>query len=86
MLTVQNIMVICCICKLVEATSKITDGNPKYRGKPICPECAGYRKLLKEGQRLGLEQAKLEQEKADLVEGLEDKLEKLTIIVAKPTK
>ena len=48
MLTVQNIMVLCCICKLVAATSKITDGNPKYKGKPICKECAGYRKLLKE--------------------------------------
>ena len=45
---IKNIMVKCCICKLVEATLKITDGNPKYKGKPICKECAGYRKLLKE--------------------------------------
>ena len=38
----------CCICKLVEGTLKITDGNQKYKGKPICKECQGYRKLLKE--------------------------------------
>ncbi|MDH3696486.1 MAG: hypothetical protein OEQ15_04130 [Nitrosopumilus sp.] len=38
----------CCICKLVPGTLKIADGNPAYKGKPICKECAGYRKLLKE--------------------------------------
>ncbi len=41
-------MVDCCICKVNKATGKITDGNPKYKGKPICKECAGYRKLLRE--------------------------------------
>jgi len=42
------IMVVCCICKINTGTLKITDGNPKYKGKPICKECQGYRKLLKE--------------------------------------
>jgi hypothetical protein len=41
-------MVVCCICKINPSTLKITDGNPKYKGKPICNECDGYRKLLKE--------------------------------------
>jgi hypothetical protein len=39
-------MVVCCICKIVQGTLKIKDGNPKYKGKPICKECEGYRKLL----------------------------------------
>ena len=43
-----NLMVVCCICKLVPGTLKITDGNPEYKGRPICAECQGYRKLLKE--------------------------------------
>jgi len=43
-----NIMVECCICKVVPGTLKISDGNPKYKGKPIWSEGAGYRKLLKE--------------------------------------
>jgi len=38
----------CCICKTVEGTLKIKDGNPKYKGKPICKECPEYRKLLME--------------------------------------
>lgn len=38
----------CCICKNTEGKLKITDGNPKYRGKPICRECQGYRRLLQE--------------------------------------
>jgi hypothetical protein len=38
----------CCICKIAEGKLKISDGNPKYKGKPICKECQGYRKLLKE--------------------------------------
>ena len=29
------LMVDCCICKINKATLKITDGNPKYKGKPI---------------------------------------------------
>jgi len=41
-------MAVCCICKNNEGKLKITDGNPKYKGKPICKECDGYRKLLKE--------------------------------------
>jgi len=41
-------MVVCCICKIVPGILKIKDGNPKYKGKPICEECEGYRKLLKE--------------------------------------
>ncbi len=32
-------MVVCCICKIGDGTLKITDGNPKYKGKPICKEC-----------------------------------------------
>jgi len=44
----QNFMVVCCICKIATGTLKISDGNPKYKGKPICKECQGYRKLLKE--------------------------------------
>ena len=32
---------------IVEGKLKITDGNPKYKGKPICKECEGYRKLLR---------------------------------------
>jgi len=42
------IMVVCVICKISQGTLKITDGNPKYKGKPICKECHEYRKLLKE--------------------------------------
>jgi len=42
------LMADCCICKVNTATLKITDGNPKYKGKPICKECQGYRKLLRE--------------------------------------
>jgi len=38
----------CCICKLVEGPLKITDGNPAYKGKPICKECQGHRTLLRE--------------------------------------
>ena len=38
----------CCICKNAPGKLKIKDGNPNYRGKPICRECQGYRKLLKE--------------------------------------
>ncbi|MFB5607931.1 MAG: hypothetical protein ACE5RI_05795 [Candidatus Nitrosomaritimum yanchengensis] len=38
----------CCICKVNKATLKIKDGNKKYIGKPVCKECEGYRKLLKE--------------------------------------
>ncbi len=41
-------MVKCCICKLAEGTLKIKEGNPKYKDKPICKECQGYRKLLLE--------------------------------------
>ncbi len=40
-------MVVCSICKINPGTLKITDGNPKYKGKPICTECNEYRKLLK---------------------------------------
>jgi hypothetical protein len=39
-------MAVCCICKIAEGKLKITDGNPKYKGKPICKECQDYRKLL----------------------------------------
>jgi len=28
-------MVVCVICKINQGTLKITDGNPKYKGKPI---------------------------------------------------
>ncbi len=38
----------CCICKKVEGKIKIKEGNPAYKGKPICTECQGYRKLLLE--------------------------------------
>ncbi len=41
-------MAACCICKAGAGTLKIKDGNPAYRGKPICKECQGYRKLLRE--------------------------------------
>jgi len=41
-------MVVCVICKINQGTLKITDGNPAYKGKPICKECHEYRKLLKE--------------------------------------
>jgi len=41
-------MVKCVICKVNEGTLKIKDGNPKYKGKPICKECQEYRKLLQE--------------------------------------
>ena len=41
-------MAVCCICKSGEAKLKIKDGNPKYRGRPICRECQGYRRLLQE--------------------------------------
>ena len=41
-------MVVCCICKINSGSLKIKDGNPKYKGKPICKECQGYRKLLQE--------------------------------------
>lgn len=41
-------MAACCICKTNEGNLKIKDGNPKYREKPICRECQGYRKLLQE--------------------------------------
>lgn len=39
-------MATCCICKGQANSLKITDGNPKYKGKPVCKECQGYRKLL----------------------------------------
>ena len=32
-------MVVCCICKIATGTLKIKDGNPKYKGKPVCKEC-----------------------------------------------
>ena len=41
-------MVVCCICKVAPGKLKIKDVNPAYKGKPLCPECDGYRKLLKE--------------------------------------
>lgn len=41
-------MAVCCICKINPGTLKIRDGNPKYKGKPICKECQGYRRLLRE--------------------------------------
>ena len=41
-------MAVCCICKIAPGTLKIKDGNPKYKGKPVCKECEGYRKLLRE--------------------------------------
>jgi len=41
-------MTVCCICKINQGTSTISDGNPKYKGKAICKECHEYRKLLKE--------------------------------------
>ncbi|MDW7641587.1 MAG: hypothetical protein ACKVN8_03970 [Nitrosarchaeum sp.] len=41
-------MVVCVICKLSPGTLKITDGNPSYKGKPICSECSEYRRLLKD--------------------------------------
>ena len=41
-------MIACCICKINTGTLKIKDGNPKYKGKPICKECQDYRKLLQE--------------------------------------
>ena len=39
-------MTLCCICKKVEGKLKIKEGNPKYKGKPICKECQDVRKLL----------------------------------------
>ena len=41
-------MVVCVICKQNQGILKIKDGNPKYKGKPVCKECQGYRKLLQE--------------------------------------
>ncbi len=41
-------MVVYWICKIATGTLKIKDGNPAYKGKPLCVECDGYRKLLKE--------------------------------------
>ena len=38
----------CCICKGPAASLKIKEGNPKYKAKPVCKECQGYRKLLLE--------------------------------------
>ena len=31
-----------------ERPNQMGDGNPNYKGKPVCAECQGYRKLLKE--------------------------------------
>ncbi len=39
-------MVICCICKKTEGKQKINEGNPNYKGKPVCKECQDARKLL----------------------------------------
>jgi len=39
-------MVLCSICKKLEGKLKINEGNPKYKGKPICKECQDTRKLL----------------------------------------
>lgn len=41
-------MELCCICKVNKASTKIKDGNPKYRGRPVCKECQGYRRLLRD--------------------------------------
>ncbi len=41
-------MATCCICKNAAGTLKIKDGNPAYKGKPVCKECQGYRRLLQE--------------------------------------
>ncbi|MFQ5781895.1 MAG: hypothetical protein ACE5GR_02425 [Nitrosopumilus sp.] len=41
-------MAICCICKIAEGKLKIKEGNPKYKGKPVCKECEDYRNLLRE--------------------------------------
>jgi hypothetical protein len=39
-------MALCCICKKQEGKIKIKEGNPTYKGKPICKECQDARKLL----------------------------------------
>ena len=47
----KNYMPKCCICKKNEGKIKIKEGNPAYKGKPICAECQGYRKLLLEDHK-----------------------------------
>lgn len=39
-------MALCVICKEKPGTLKIKDGNPAYKGKPVCKDCQRYRRLL----------------------------------------
>lgn len=38
----------CVICKENKGTQRIRDGNPAYKGKPVCVLCNKARKLLLE--------------------------------------
>ena len=38
----------CCICMENPGTLRIKDGNPDYKGKPVCKMCQKYRRLLME--------------------------------------
>ena len=44
----RDVMANCCICKDNPGTIRIKDGNPDYRGKPVCKVCQRYRRLLME--------------------------------------
>lgn len=39
-------MATCCICNAESGTMRINDGNPDYKGKPICKTCKKDRRLL----------------------------------------
>lgn len=47
-LRMRGTMAACCICKENPGTIRIKDGNPDYRGKPVCKVCQRYRRLLME--------------------------------------
>ncbi len=38
----------CVICKDKPGTGRIRNGNPAYKGKPICKQCQRDRRLLME--------------------------------------
>lgn len=39
-------MMQCVICKENKGTQRIGNGNPAYKGKPVCAQCNKARKLL----------------------------------------
>ena len=39
-------MAVCVICKDRPGTIKIKEGNPAYKGKPVCKDCQRHRRLL----------------------------------------